>query len=183
MGKSEKVFKAGIKREQGWLYFLDRNCDVARSEMRRDGKRNSEVIARTGISEREEGYLYFIDKQGDVSRVKMTRGGTARRKRRKPEPIFKMRAKPTKPVRKEKTRRKKVTDFETLSDMMVFVEEQGLNPNDITFEHGRIVWESTETDAELKARTKRYKKRLEDWKVWAEENADKIAEHNSKKRK
>ena len=26
-----KIFKAGIKREQGWLYYLNKNCNIVRS--------------------------------------------------------------------------------------------------------------------------------------------------------
>lgn len=78
-----KVAKAGVKREKGWLYFLDKNGNVARAKMvkggGKHGKQRQEVIARTGVK-RQEGYLYFIDKQGDVAMTKMNRGG--KRKRR-----------------------------------------------------------------------------------------------------
>ena len=70
-----KVEKCGIKREKGWLYFLDKNGNVARARMvkgRKKGKQKQEVLVKCGIK-RQEGYLYFIDKQGDVAMTKMAR--------------------------------------------------------------------------------------------------------------
>ena len=85
---AKKVFIAGVKREQGWLYYLDKNCNVARSRIVGGGRRRRqgnkiEVIIKTDIGCREDGFLYYIDKQGDVSRTKISRGGTARKKRKK----------------------------------------------------------------------------------------------------
>ena len=78
---AEKVAKAGVRREKGWLYYLDKQGDVSRAKMARGGNRprsKPEKIAKTGVR-RDEGYLYFIDKQGDVSRAKMARRGKKRR--------------------------------------------------------------------------------------------------------
>ncbi len=76
---ADKVAKAGVKREKGYLYYLDKQGDVSRAKMARGGKKGGkpEKVAKVGVK-REEGYLYFIDKQGDVSRAKM-----ARRKKKK----------------------------------------------------------------------------------------------------
>ncbi len=78
-----KVAKAGVKREKGYLYFLDKNGNVARAKMvkggGKHGKQRQEVIARTNVK-RQNGYLYFIDRQGDVAMAKMNRGG--KRKKR-----------------------------------------------------------------------------------------------------
>jgi hypothetical protein len=75
---AQKVAKAGVKREKGWLYYLDKQGDVSRAKMARGGgKTNSgkpQKLVKLGVK-REEGYLYFIDKQGDVSRAKMARRG------------------------------------------------------------------------------------------------------------
>ncbi|MDD5224617.1 MAG: hypothetical protein PHE84_11555 [bacterium] len=73
----EKVTKVGVKREKGWLYYIDKQGNVARKRMARGGakKQNlgkAEVISKTGIK-REKSWLYFIDKQGDISRAKMAR--------------------------------------------------------------------------------------------------------------
>ena len=75
------VEKTGIRREKGWLYFLDKRGDVSRARMARGGgkapKRPREGRPSLGI-EREDGFLYFIDKKGNVAKVKMKRS-TARR--------------------------------------------------------------------------------------------------------
>ncbi len=72
---AEKVAKAGIKREPGFLYFVDKNGNIARAKMargRKKGREKQEVVAKTNIT-KEKGYLYFVDKDGDVSRAKMAR--------------------------------------------------------------------------------------------------------------
>ncbi len=76
---AEKVQKVGLKREKGYLYYLDKQGDISKAKMARGGKKGGKPskVEKTGIT-REEGYLYFIDKQGDVSRAKM-----ARRKKKK----------------------------------------------------------------------------------------------------
>ncbi|MEK6967560.1 MAG: hypothetical protein AABX51_02935 [Nanoarchaeota archaeon] len=75
---AEKVAKAGVKKEKGYLYFVDKKGNVARAKMarggRKKGKQKIEVVAKTGVS-KAKGYLYFVDSKGDVSRAKMARGG------------------------------------------------------------------------------------------------------------
>jgi hypothetical protein len=72
---AEKVKKCGIRKEQGFLYYLDKDGDVARSKMARGGEKGggAKKVAKCGVA-RQKGYLYFIDKDGDVSRAKMARG-------------------------------------------------------------------------------------------------------------
>ncbi|MDD5764982.1 MAG: hypothetical protein PHW79_01840 [Candidatus Marinimicrobia bacterium] len=72
---AEKVAKCGVKKEKGYLYYLDKNGNVARSKMARGGEKGggAVVMAKCGVK-REKGYLYFVDKAGDVSRAKMARG-------------------------------------------------------------------------------------------------------------
>jgi hypothetical protein len=73
---AEKVTKVGIKREKGYLYYLDKQGDVSCAKMARGKSKGGKPkkVAKCGIK-RKEGYLYFIDKQGDVSCAKMVRGG------------------------------------------------------------------------------------------------------------
>ena len=83
---AQKVAKCKIKREKGYLYYVDKQGDVSRAKMARGGKKGGkpQKVAKCGVK-REEGYLYFIDKQGDVARVKMARGkkrAKAKKKRR-----------------------------------------------------------------------------------------------------
>ena len=80
---AELVAKAGVAREQGWLYFVDKKGNISRARMVRGGERKKgepELVKKVGVS-REEGYLYYVDKSGDISRTKMSRGGTARKKK------------------------------------------------------------------------------------------------------
>ena len=74
---AEKVAKVGVKKESGWLYFVDKHGDVSRAMMARGGRKKgstkTEKVAKVGVK-KESGYLYFVDKNGDVSRAKMARG-------------------------------------------------------------------------------------------------------------
>ncbi len=73
---AEKVAKVGVKKEDGYLYFVDSDGDVARVKMARGGKKGGkpQKVAKVGVK-KEDGYLYFIDKNGDISRAKMVRKG------------------------------------------------------------------------------------------------------------
>ncbi|MBR9675474.1 hypothetical protein GOV05_00515 [Candidatus Woesearchaeota archaeon] len=74
---AEKVAKAGVSKEGGYLYYVDKAGDISRAVMARGGRKKgstgSEKVAKVGVK-KESGYLYFVDKQGDVSRAKMARG-------------------------------------------------------------------------------------------------------------
>jgi len=75
---AEKVAKVGVKKQGGFLYFVDKAGDVSRAKMARGRKKGKgakpEKVAKAGVK-KQAGYLYFVDKQGDVSRAKMARGG------------------------------------------------------------------------------------------------------------
>ncbi|MEM3374193.1 MAG: hypothetical protein QXE31_03140 [Candidatus Woesearchaeota archaeon] len=74
---AEKVAKVGVKKEDGYLYFVDKQGDISRAKMarggRKKGKQKVEKVAKVGVK-KEKGYLYFVDSKGDVSRAKMARG-------------------------------------------------------------------------------------------------------------
>ncbi|HIH38199.1 hypothetical protein J4460_06370 [Candidatus Woesearchaeota archaeon] len=74
---AQKVAKVGVKKQAGYLYFVDKQGDISRAVMaragRKKGKSKKEKVAKAGVK-KESGYLYFVDKQGDVSRAKMARG-------------------------------------------------------------------------------------------------------------
>ncbi|RJO64080.1 MAG: hypothetical protein C4540_05845 [Candidatus Omnitrophota bacterium] len=80
---AEKLMKVGIKRQKGYLYYVDKKGDVSCAKMARGSKKGGspKKVAKCGIK-RKPGYLYFIDKKGDVSCAKMKRGGTKKRKKR-----------------------------------------------------------------------------------------------------
>lgn len=79
---AEKLVKVGIKREKGYLYYVDKQGDVSCAKMARGTKKGGspKKVAKCGIK-RKEGYLYFVDKKGDVSCAKMKRGGKKKKKR------------------------------------------------------------------------------------------------------
>lgn len=73
---AEKIAKAGVKREDGYLYYIDKQGDVSRAKMARGGKKGGKPskVTKVGVK-KEKGFLYFLDKNGDVSRAKMARKG------------------------------------------------------------------------------------------------------------
>jgi hypothetical protein len=73
---AEKVHKVGVKRESGYLYFIDKQGDVSRALMARGKEKGGRAskVAKAGVK-KEKGYLYFVDKSGDISRAVMSRGG------------------------------------------------------------------------------------------------------------
>ncbi len=68
----ELVAKAGVKRESGLLYFIDKQGDISAAKMARGGKKGGKPkkIQKVGIK-KEKGYLYFLDKKGHISRAQM----------------------------------------------------------------------------------------------------------------
>lgn len=77
-----KCEKVGLKKEVGWLYYLDKKGNISRAKMgrgRKASKVKPQVVAKLGVK-RQKGFLYFVDKQGDLSMAKMSRKG--RKKKR-----------------------------------------------------------------------------------------------------
>ena len=74
---AEKVAKVGVKKQSGYLYFVDKDGDVSRAVMARGGRKKGstkkEKVAKAGVK-KQSGYLYFVDKNGDISRAVMARG-------------------------------------------------------------------------------------------------------------
>jgi hypothetical protein len=80
---AEVLHKCGIKRQPGYLYFINKQGNAARVQMARKGKKTStkqETLCKCGIK-RQKGYLYFVNKQGNAARAKMARGGRKKKKR------------------------------------------------------------------------------------------------------
>ncbi|MEK6937941.1 MAG: hypothetical protein AABX04_02760 [Nanoarchaeota archaeon] len=81
---AEIVAKVGVKKQKGWLYFLDKAGHVSRALMsragRKKGKAKKEVVAKVSVK-KQSGYLYYIDGKGNVCRAKMARGRKAKKKR------------------------------------------------------------------------------------------------------
>ncbi len=81
---AQKVAKVGIKREKGYLYFIDKAGDVSCALMARGAKKGGKPkkVAKVGV-DKKDGYLYFLDKQGDVACAKLVRGGKKKKKGKK----------------------------------------------------------------------------------------------------
>ncbi len=71
----QKVKKAGVSKKSGYLYYVDKQGDIAEVKMARGGKGKGKPkkVSKTGVK-KESGYLYYVDKDGDVGRSKMARG-------------------------------------------------------------------------------------------------------------
>lgn len=67
----EVVAKTGVKKEKGYLYYVDKDGDVSRTKMARGRKKGGkpEKVAKAGIK-KEKGYLYYVDKNGNIARSK-----------------------------------------------------------------------------------------------------------------
>ncbi len=77
------VEKTGIVRESGYLYFVDKNGDVARAKASVGGKKGGgkiQVVQKVGVK-KQPGCMYFIDKKGDIAEVKMNRKGGKKKKK------------------------------------------------------------------------------------------------------
>ncbi len=81
---AKKVAKVGIKKEKGYLYFVDKQGDISCAVMARGNKKGGKPkkVAKVGVK-KESGFLYFIDKQGDISCAQMVRGGKKKSKKRR----------------------------------------------------------------------------------------------------
>ena len=79
---AQKVSQCKVKKQQGYLYFVDKKGDTSCAKMARGKKKggSAKKVCKVGVH-KKAGYLYFVDKQGDISCAKMVRGG--RRKKRK----------------------------------------------------------------------------------------------------
>jgi hypothetical protein len=77
----ERLSKKSIKREKGYLYYVDKQGDIARAPMA--GKKGVKgKVLKVGIK-KVPGYLYFVDSMGFVARAKMARGRKKARAKKK----------------------------------------------------------------------------------------------------
>lgn len=67
---AEKVHKCDIKREPGYLYYIDSRGNVGRFQSG-VGNKKEIICPNGGEFTKEPGWLYYLDKDGDVSRSKM----------------------------------------------------------------------------------------------------------------
>lgn len=50
--KKRKLVKLGLKREKGWLYFIDKEGDIARAKMSRGGKKGKTKQEKVEVEEK-----------------------------------------------------------------------------------------------------------------------------------
>ncbi len=81
---AQKVVKVGVKRQKGYLYFIDKRGDVSCAKMARGNKKGGKPkkVAKVGLK-KKVGYLYFLDKKGDISCAKLVRGGKKKKRRKR----------------------------------------------------------------------------------------------------
>ena len=80
---AQKVAKVGVKRQKGYLYFIDKAGDVSCAVMARGKKKGGKPkkVAKVGV-DKKDCYLYFLDKHGDVACAKLIRGGKKKSKKK-----------------------------------------------------------------------------------------------------
>lgn len=103
---AELVKKCGVKKEEGFLYFVDKAGDISCAKASRGNKKGGKVkkVMKAGVA-KEKGYLYYVDKNGDVSRSPMRNSGveeTKKAKKTTKAPAKKAPAKPAKKAPKKK---------------------------------------------------------------------------------
>jgi hypothetical protein len=78
----EVLTKETVKREAGWLYFIDKQGYIARTPMK--GRAKGKVRGRVSNFKvnKVPGYLYFVDKHGHIARAKMRHGRHKKKARR-----------------------------------------------------------------------------------------------------
>ena len=83
---AEIVVKTGVKKQKGYLYFIDKSGHISRAKMSRagrtKGKAKKELVLKAGVK-KQAGYLYFIDGKGCICRAKMARGRKGGKKKRR----------------------------------------------------------------------------------------------------
>ncbi|MBK9036480.1 MAG: hypothetical protein IPL61_35410 [Myxococcales bacterium] len=94
MAGAEKVFKAGIKRDNDLMYYV-KNGDIWSVPRKKPGqaKGKSSVLVKAGVEMDYSKYLYFVDGDGDIARKERQVGGSKRKKAAKKAPAKKAPAK------------------------------------------------------------------------------------------
>jgi hypothetical protein len=71
---AEKILEVGIEREEGFLYYMDKDGDI--SKIKAEPEPDSEEppkpfkVLKCKIK-KAPGYLYYVSKMGDLWRAKM----------------------------------------------------------------------------------------------------------------
>ena len=94
MAAAEKMFKAGIKRDNDMMYYV-KNGDIWQVPRKKPGqpKGKASVLVKAGVEMDYSKYLYFVDGDGDIARKERQVGGSKRKSAKKAAPAKKAPAK------------------------------------------------------------------------------------------
>jgi hypothetical protein len=62
-GPPEKIRDCGVKKEDGFVYFVDRRGNLMRMQ-RGVVRAREELVFEKAIEKREKGYMYYLDDDG-----------------------------------------------------------------------------------------------------------------------
>lgn len=51
---AEKVAKVGIKKQKGWLYFVDKKGDISRAKMARGGHKKKKKVTKKKATKKKK---------------------------------------------------------------------------------------------------------------------------------
>ena len=100
MAAAEKVFQAGVKRDNNNMYYI-KNGDVWSVPRKKPGqpKGKAAKVAAAGIEMDYSKYLYYLDGDGDIARKERQVGGSKRKSSKASKPAAK-KAAPKKAAKK-----------------------------------------------------------------------------------
>ncbi len=72
---AQKVAKAGVKQEDGFLYFIDKQGDISRAKMARGGKKRRKTAEsdEAGTKEERKGFCTSSTSKATCPAPKMVR--------------------------------------------------------------------------------------------------------------
>ncbi|MFZ5478234.1 MAG: hypothetical protein ACOZNI_15815 [Myxococcota bacterium] len=101
MAAAEKVFKAGVKRDNDMMYYI-KGGDVWAVPRKKPGepKGKATKVVNAGIQMDYSKYLYYLDGDGDIARKERQVGGSKRKKAAKKAAPKKAKKAAKKPAKK-----------------------------------------------------------------------------------
>lgn len=70
--KGELVRRTNIKKEKGYIYFLDDEGDLMRTKLiAPPGKKMKFVVVKKLGIKKKSGYVYFLDTEGSIRKISL----------------------------------------------------------------------------------------------------------------
>ena len=79
MARAQKVAKVGIKKENGYLYFVDKDGDIAKVLMARGGQKKKKKVTKKKVAKKKVAKKKAVKKK--VVKKKVTKKKVAKKKR------------------------------------------------------------------------------------------------------